>query len=378
MDLEKFNGKAGKLEKITEGSYTFIPCKIPTHINYDNKLLLLLSKATHKIGELSGAGEHLPNPNLLIVPYINREAIMSSRIEGTRITISELYKSQIQHEEGKDEDAVEVKNYISALNYALDSKEERITLDLIKKMHSILMSNNIRGHNKMPGKFRDMQNWIGFTDKIEDANYVPPPPAKVPDLMKELEDYINEDNVPSLIQAALMHYQFETIHPFCDGNGRIGRSLITLLLCKKKVILHPLLYLSAYFEKNRTEYESLLLRVNQEGCFEELIKFFLLGVQSQSEDAIDRAKKLYGIREAYRKKIQGVTMSNQAMNLIDSLFNNPFITISKAADVLDTTYPTAKRIIVDSFLKTGVLVEADKKERNKLYCAESILRTLEL
>jgi Fic family protein len=378
MEMEKFNGKAGRFEKwVMHGTeiHSYVPNELPSEIKFDNGLINSLSRATYKIGELSGMGLRLPDPNLLIIPYVKREALMSSRIEGTKMTVSEMYKSEAE-EKTEDMDSTEVRNYVSALKQALESKEEKITLETLKKMHAILMSGGVRGHEKNPGEFRKIQNFISLTNRIGEASYIPPPPHMVPDLMKSLENYVNSENATPLIQVALAHYQFETIHPFCDGNGRIGRTLVTLMLCKKNVLSQPLLYLSAYFEKFRKEYENLLLKVNQEGCYEEWVRFFLSGVESQSEDAIQRTKRLFGIRDEYIKKLREQPKAGRAAGLIDQLFYNPFINIPGVAKNLAVTYPTAKKI-TEQFLRAGILVEADKKQRNKLYCAEEILRELE-
>jgi Fic family protein len=231
----------------------------------------------------------------------------------------------------------------------------------------------VRGDEKAPGEFREVQNWIGSElSKVSDANFVPPNPEAVPKLMEDLIEYLNtEHNVPVLVRCALMHYQFETIHPFCDGNGRIGRSLITVYLCKKKKIIKPLLYISEFFEKHRLEYNELLLKTGQTGKFEGWIKFFLKAVEVQSEDASVRAHKLLYLRESYRKRVQREAQSSDILNIIDYLFSNPFITVKRAQHILDVTYPTGKKY-VEKLVEYEILKETNRLQREKTFVAYEI------
>jgi len=383
MEKEEFKGSFGELREREDkwGKYlTFIPQILPPKIELKPEIVLALSKADAKLGKLSGVGLLLPNPNLLILPYLKKEAIMSSRIEGTRISLSELFLTEAKGNEENVPDALEVTNYVKAVSYGLEKIEkEPITIELIKEMHNILMK-GVRGDNKYPGEFRTIQNWIGpKNSKPQEAQFVPPPPEEVPRLLQELISYLNtDDRLPLLMKCSLMHYQFETIHPFCDGNGRIGRSLITLYLCKKKLIIRPLLYLSGYFEKYRREYINLLLSTNKDGKFEEWIKFFLDAVTTQSEDALQRVTKMQNLREEYRKKTQESYKTTAITKLIDHLFMNPFITITTVEEVLDVTYPTAKRL-VDNLIKQGILKHSDEKvQRNKMFVAHEILNIIDV
>ncbi|MBP6933027.1 MAG: Fic family protein, partial [Candidatus Methanofastidiosum sp.] len=281
MEAENYKnafGKVVQVDGVNGDQYNvFIPNPLPPNIEFDEELVLILSRAEEKLGKLSGICLTLPSPNLLIIPYLRKEAIMSTRIEGTRISMQEVLLSEAKEREEKTKDAQEVVNYINTVNYALTKIEKSpINVELIKEMHKVLME-GVRGDDKAPGEFREVQNWIGSElSKVSNANFVPPNPEAVPKLMEDLIEYLNtEHNVPVLVRCALMHYQFETIHPFCDGNGRIGRSLITVYLCKKKKIIKPLLYISEFFEKHRLEYNELLLKTGQTGKFEGWIKFFL-------------------------------------------------------------------------------------------------------
>jgi Fic family protein len=377
VEEEYYKDAFGKIEAVKDEAgkeyNVFIPNPLPPKIDFDQELVLILSKAEEKLGKLSGVGLSLPSPNLLIIPYLRKEAIMSTRIEGTRISLQEVLLSETKEGEEKTPDAKEVINYINTVNYALKHVEDnQIDLNLIKKMHKILMG-GVRGDEKSPGKFRDVQNWIGSEfSNVSDAIFVPPNPEAVPELMDDLIDYLNTEHpVPVLVRCALMHYQFETIHPFCDGNGRIGRSLISVYLCKKKKIIKPLLYISEFFEKYRLNYNELLLKTGQTGKFEEWIKFFLKAIEVQSEDALLRAQKLLDLRESYRKQIQNETQTSEILNIIDYLFSNPFVTVSKAGKVSAVTYPTAKRYI-DKLIKYGILKETKHLQRERTYVAHEI------
>lgn len=377
MEAENYKNAFGKVvqadgEKGDQYNF-FIPSPLPPKIEFDEELVLILSKAEEKLGKLSGIGLTLPSPNLLIIPYLRKEAIMSTRIEGTRISMQEVLLSEAKEKEEKTKDAQEVINYINTVNYALTKIEKSpINVELIKEMHKVLME-DVRGDEKSPGDFREVQNWIGSElSKVSDANFVPPNPEAVPKLMEDLIEYLNsEHNVPVLVRCALMHYQFETIHPFCDGNGRIGRSLITVYLCKKKKMIKPLLYISEFFEKHRLEYNELLLRTGQTGKFENWIKFFLTAVEVQSEDALVRAHKLLDLREAYRKRVQREAQSSDILSIIDYLFSNPFITVKKAQMISDVTYPTAKRYM-EKLAEYEILKETNRLQREKTFVAHEI------
>ncbi|MBS3074682.1 Fic family protein [Candidatus Pacearchaeota archaeon] len=381
MEEAEFKGAFGKIVETQDsehGKYkAFIPNKLPPKVEYTSQVVLALSKADSTLSKLSGAGLLLPNPDLLIIPYLKKEALSSSRIEGTRISLSDYFLSEAKGIKKNDAEATEVLNYVEAINYGLEKiKEEQITVELIKEMHKILLS-NVRGNELLPGNFRPVQNWIGPPNtKIQEATFVPPPKEEVENLVKELIEYLNfYDEMPLLIRCALMHYQFETIHPFCDGNGRIGRTLITLYLCKKNKISKPLLYASDYFEKHRREYYDLLLNTNKSGKFEEWIKFFLEAIKVQSEDALDRTIKIQNLREEYRKKIIKEKQANNLIKVMDNLFFNPYTTINQISAQLKVTYPTAKKI-VDQFIKLGILKETKQKEREKLFVGHEILNII--
>src|SRR3989344_6980998 len=381
MEVSEFKGAFGKLDEREDKEYgkyfSFIPNKLPPKFDYNPLLVLALSKADSTLSKLSGAGLLLPNPDLLIIPYLKKEALSSSRIEGTQISLSDYFLSEAKGITKEDIEATEVGNYLHAIRRTLKEIETKpISIKLIKEMHRILLK-GVRGNELLPGNFRPVQNWIGPKNtKIKDATFVPPPKEEVERLIRELIDYLNSyDEMPLLIKCALMHYQFETIHPFCDGNGRIGRALITLYLCKKNKISKPLLYASDYFEKHRREYYDLLLNTNKSGKFEEWIKFFLEAIKVQSEDALDRTIKIQNLREEYRKKIIKEKQANNLIKVMDNLFFNPYTTINQISAQLKVTYPTAKKI-VDQFIKLGILKETKQKEREKLFVGHEILNII--
>ncbi len=381
MDKTEFTNPFGELVEIEDkrwGNYlSFVPNKLPPEIEFDKKLVLALTKAEATLSKLSGVGLLLPNPDLLITPYLKKEALSSSRIEGTRISLDEYFLSEANENQENNIDALEVLNYIQATNYALkEIKTKPITLELIKESHKILM-NNVRGNDKFPGKFRPIQNWIGLPgSKPQSAYFVPPPIEKIETLMQEMIDYMDTyDEMPILIKCALMHYQFETIHPFCDGNGRIGRALIVLYLIKKNKISKPLLYLSGFFEKYKPDYARLLAEANKKANFKDWLLFFLEAIKTQSEDAIEKAIRLQELKEKYRKQVQTKTQIISIMQIVDSLFVNPYITIKKAEKITKSSYPKAKRLI-STLEELGILFVKDNKERNKVFRAQEILEVI--
>jgi len=381
MEASEFKNLFGKLverEDKEHGKYlSFIPNKLPPKFDYSPSLVLALSKADSTLSKLSGAGLFLPNPELLIVPYLKKEALSSSRIEGTRISLSDYFLSEAKGIKKEDVEATEVGNYLRAIRYALgEINTKQIGAQLIKDMHKKLLK-GVRGDELLPGSFRPVQNWIGPKNtKIKDATFVPPPKEEIERLVQELIDYLNKnDGTPLLIKCALMHYQFETIHPFCDGNGRIGRALITLYLCKKNKISKPLLYTSDYFEKHRREYYDLLLTTNKTGNFEDWIRFFLEAVKVQSEDALERTIKIQKLREDYQNTTKNHKQASNLLNVIDNLFLNPFIRINQIASKLNVTYPTAKKA-VENLVKLKILTQMKGIERNKLFVAHKILEII--
>jgi Fic family protein len=382
MDLSAFTNPNGKFVSNKDGHKTFLPSLLPPKLDYDTSLASLLSEAHGLLGQLSGIGELLPNPDLLIRPYVTREAVLSSKIEGTQASIIDIFefeaKAKVDSEEdGRRKRIQEVVNYVHALDRCINKiqKNQPITLVMIKDSHKTLL-HNIRGQERTSGEFRKVQNWIGPAgSKIEDAVYVPPAPASLKATLEGVEKFIQQpsERIPVLVQCALIHYQFEAIHPFTDGNGRVGRLLIPLLLAKRRILSRPLLYLSAYFEKNKTEYYRHLLSVSQNSTWLEWVRFFLIGVIQQASDAITNIRKLMELRSKYEEKLLAKKASGNVIRLVDYLFSNPVVTITGASEYLDLTYPAAKHTV--EYLKNiGILVEIGKRERNRMFRAQEIFK----
>ena len=379
MDPSSFTDNApGKLIKSSGGRWAFVPNPLPPKPQYTPETLQLLSWADQKLGELAGVGKMLPNPHMLIGPFLRHEAVLSSRIEGTLATEEELLLFEINPAvEAKTPDVREVANYVKAIEYGFKRlKKLPVCLRFIRELHERLL-HGVRGADRRPGEFRTVQNYIGTRGElIQNARFVPPPPSELGPALDQLEQFLNAPSgLPLLIELALTHYQFEAIHPFVDGNGRIGRLLLSILLCERGPLPKPLLYLSAYFEKNRTQYVDLLLEVSKSGAWQEWIQFFLKGVAIQSEDAIARSQELLALWQKYRSRMQTVRASALGLNLIDSLFSRPVLTIPMAADRLKVTYASAK-LNVEKLVKNGILFEATGNRRNRTYIAQEIMNII--
>lgn len=384
MDASQFRNASASLRKgrLNEHDYTyFVPAPIPRKISYDDDLAYALSRADSSLGQLSGLGRNLPNPNLLITPYLRREAVLSSKIEGTQASLSDVFIEEAGTEAPtKSTDTEEVVAYVRALNRGISRLEEGrpLNLDLLRELHAILLS-GVRGKDKNPGNFRTEQNWIGPEGQgVSMARYVPPALAEMQDLLQDFNAYLEErPRTPNLVQAALLHYQFEAIHPFVDGNGRIGRLMIILHLLERGSLSKPLLYLSAYFEQRRHSYYDHLLHVSESGEYNQWLEFFLEGVHMQSEDALRRGQALVSLREEYQATLQTVQATAHTFTLLDRLFQNPYITIPYAQNFLGVSFPTAQRAI-EYLENAGIIVETTGQQRNKRFRAETILRTIEL
>ena len=383
MDKAAFTNPSGIFAMNNDGNETFVPNALPPRIQYDKHTTTLAVEAHMKLGQLSGIGEILPNPDLLIRPYVKREAVLSSKIEGTQASMLDIFQFEAGKKTESKEDVQnkrinEVINYIQALNECLEKvTTESISLKMIRNAHHTLMD-GVRSHERTPGKFRRVQNWIGVEySRIKDATYVPPPPEKVDEKMHELESFLQKPDpeIPVLIQCALIHYQFEAVHPFADGNGRIGRLLIPLILAERSLLSRPLLYLSAYFEKNRRAYYKHLRDVSEKSNWTEWIRFFLRGVIEQATDAVDNVKKLIQLRDLYEEKLRKKKASGNETRLMTYLFACPIISIPSAAAFLNVRYPAAK-LAIEKLQKKGILKEMGQRKRGRLFQAVDILDIL--
>jgi Fic family protein len=396
MHPDRFQANApGSLVKVEhpDGPYwAFVPDPLPPYLAWDSELVQILSSADRALGELAGLGRTMRNPHLLVAPFIRREAVSSSRIEGTQADLLDLYVSQLSlpgvSPRASEADVQETLNYVHALEYG----RRRLTaiplsLRLIREVHERLLT-GVRGRKASPGEFRTIQNMIGGA-KPQTARFVPPPAhlssgilhSGTPPMfeaLEQLEVYLNADNHhPPLIRLALIHYQFEAIHPFLDGNGRLGRLLIALILIHWDLLPLPLLYLSAYFEQHRDAYYDRLLAVSQRAAWRDWVIFFLKGIFEQAQDASGRAKRLNDLRERWREQLHKSGRSGLPIRLVDYLFETPILTISEAERHLGVTYRSAK-LAVDKLVALGVLAPFRDLPYARPYIAREILQVLGL
>lgn len=381
MQLEDFqsNHAPGRILHHPKGYWTYIPHPLPPDIGWSVELVTALSKADRALGELSGLAAMLPNPNLLIQPLIRREAVLSSRIEGTHASIGDLYAFEAVQLTLFEfpEDVKEVQNYVLALQYGLDRLSSLpVSLRLMRELHARLLQ-GVRGEQWTPGEFRRSQNWIGAPGStIQTATFVPPPVDEMNQALGELEKFIHhQDNIPPLIRLAMVHYQFEAIHPFLDGNGRIGRLLNSLLLHDWGLLSQPVLYLSAYFEANRQAYYDYLLAVSQKGAWHDWFIYFLLAVQTQANDSIERIQRLQLLRDEYREQFQQTRSTARLLQVIDWLFTQPIFNISQVSEMLSVSYSVAQRYVTQ-LEKAGIVEEITGQARNRVYRADEILNVV--
>lgn len=381
MNPEDFNSSsAGKVIQSPQGYWTFTPDPLPPVIEWTSELISTLSSADRALGELAGLGRSLVNPHLLVRPFIRREAVLSSRIEGTQASLTDIYAhetTQLPLFEMAP-DVQEVQNYVNALEYGLEQLATLpVSLRLIRDLHARLMA-GVHGEQWSPGEFRRDHNFIGPPDStIETATFVPPTVTSMGPALDEFEKYIHsKSDLPPLIRLGLIHYQFEAIHPFADGNGRIGRLLISLLLCAWGLLPQPLLNLSEFFEARREEYYRHLLRVSQAGDWEGWLGYFLTGIKTQGFDAVQRTRNLQDLRERYRTQFQTERAAARLLQVIDFLFEQPILNVQRVSSELDVHYPAAKRY-VDQLEDAGILTEITGRARDRVYRANEILEAIE-
>jgi Fic family protein len=363
-----------------EGGYwAFVPPPLPPDIALDFELGRRLSAADHALGLLAGTAQTLPNLHLLSRTLVRREAVLSSRIEGTQASLSDLvlFEAEVNRPDAR-EDVGEVFNYVQAVGHVLDpDRRLPVSVSLLREAHAILLT-GVRGGYATPGDFRRSQNWIGPPGcTLDEATYVPPPPERLWDCLDPFEKHLHaEQPLPPLLAIACLHYQFEAIHPFIDGNGRVGRLLITLLLSDWRLVPDPLLDLSAYIEPRRDEYYARLLAVSTDGDWRGWLEFFLTAVERQAADAVARAQGLQALRDHYRASVATARSSALLSVLVDALFETPALTIPRAAKQLDVTHRTA-RLNIGKLVDAGILIEVGERTRNKLFLAPGVLRAVE-
>ena len=367
MKLE--TDRAGILKRMQSNYECFVPHDLKyLKFNIDEEFQNLINRAYLLLGRLDGMATTLPDINLFVSMYVQKEAVISSQIEGTQASLIDVLQKDRKNEKIKDTE--EIVNYIKATNYAFKRLEELpLCMRLIKETHSILLS-GVRGNEKSPGEFRKSQNWIGYAGcKLNTASFVPPAPGEMEKSLTDLEKYIHEDSfIPNLIKIALIHYQFETIHPFLDGNGRMGRLLIILFLKERRLIEYPVLYLSYFFKKNRNMYYELLNNVRIKGEFEEWIKFFIEGICEISEDAISSIQKIIELKKADIEKIRNIPKGNISNLLLvyDYLLKHPFLETEDIRRLSDLSKPTVNKLL-ETLTELEILELVEEKKRYKQY-----------
>lgn len=367
MKLE--TDRAGVLKRMQSDYECFVPHDLKyLKFNIDEELQNLINRAYLLLGRLDGMATTLPDINLFVSMYVQKEAVISSQIEGTQASLIDVLQKDRKNEKIKDTE--EIVNYIKATNHAFKRLEELpLCMRLIKETHSILLS-GVRGDEKSPGEFRKSQNWIGYSGcTLNTASFVPPAPSEMEKSLNDLEKYMHEDNfIPNLIKIALIHYQFETIHPFLDGNGRMGRLLIVLFLKERELIEYPVLYLSYFFKKNRNRYYELLNNVRVKGEFEEWIKFFIEGICEISEDAILSVQKIIELKKADIEKICNIPKGNISNLLLiyDYLLKHPFLETKDIRRLSDLSKPTVNKLL-EILIELEILELVEEKKRYKQY-----------
>jgi Fic family protein len=378
--LPELASRAGTYQHQPTGYRAFIPAPLPPQppIRLDGELHRLLSQADLALGRLDGSIQTLPNPDLFVFMYVRKEAVLSSQIEGTQSSLQDLLAAEAQlytPETPKDVD--EVVNYVAAMNYGLARLSELpVSVRLIREIHEKLL-NGVRGSRLAPGELRRTQNWIGPGGcTLNEATFVPPPPDIVPQSLGDLERFLHGQNdLPLLIKIGLAHAQFETIHPFLDGNGRVGRLLITFLLCESSVLHEPVLYLSHYFKRHRQTYYDLLQATRDRGRWEEWLQFFLRGVAEVSVQATETSRRILTLREMHRNLITenlGYSAGN-GHRVLERLYQRPIVSVNEVRELTRTTYPAANQL-VERLVKIGVLTEITGRARNRRFRYDAYVR----
>ena len=355
---------------------SFRPAPLPPELNIDDEMLSSLTGATKALATLDALATYIPNMNLFVSMYVRKEALLSSQIEGTQATLEDVLDPLI--EKNANQNVADVVNYIKATEYALDRMNSLPLCNrLLKETHAVLMQ-GVRGQEKNPGEFRISQNWIGAQgSSIKNARYIPPNPQDMLEAMSDLEKYMNEDDsLDVLIKAALIHYQFETIHPFLDGNGRVGRLLITLFLLDKQALHFPALYISYYLKLNRIEYYDRMSEVRAKDNYEQWVRFFLLAIKESAEDAVETIKKLSFLHDKNIAIIESLgRQAKTARKIFDYLEQNPIIDIGKTATELNISFNTSSSYI-NRLVDLGILVQTNNSERKRVYAYEEYLSIL--
>ncbi len=381
MDPREFvSQNAGRAIQTQGGYWAFVPNPLPPEITWTEALVSVLAEAERDLAKLATRAADFSFPHLIIQPFIRNEAVISSRIEGTRASLTDLYTfevAQLSFFEQND-DVREVYNYVRATDYGMERlKTLPFSLRLIREIHEKLME-NVRGGALTPGEFRRSQNWIGPAGSTPaNAPFVPPPVDEMVQALGDLEKLLHAGmQIPALARAGMIHYQFEAIHPFLDGNGRVGRLLVTLLLCDWKLLPQPLLNLSTYIERHRQEYYDHLLAVSKQGAWEAWLRFFLRGVAEQARDSLYRMEHLQAIRVQYQYVVESSRNRERMANVVDFLFSRPIFSVRQVALGLDMPIKTAQDYIA-VLQKAGIVREITGYARNRIFQADEILKAVQ-
>jgi Fic family protein len=380
MAFRQISTRAGRYIKQPTGYQSFVPSALPPNprVQFDEPLLEMLSRADRAVGRLDGCAETLPNPELFVFMYIRKEAVLSSQIEGTEASLMDVLAFEAASREATSQDVGEVFNYVAAMRHGLARlKSLPLSLRLIKEIHSKLLLGT-RGAS-YAGEFRDKQNWIGPPGSLlKEALFVPPAPHDMHVALDNLEKFIHDNSpMPYLVRAGIAHAQFETIHPFVDGNGRLGRLLITFMLCEHKILRKPLLYLSYFFKKNRAEYYDRLQAVRESGQWENWLSFFLRGIGEVAEDATATARKIVQLREQHRRLVTDHLgrSTSRALNLLESLYRQPVVSMASVRELGGVTFQGASDM-VKRFSSLGILKEITGQRRHRLFAYARYLSLL--
>ena len=373
------SARAGRYIRQPEGYRAFFPAPLPPNppVRLEGELQSLLSRADRALGRLDGSIQTLPDPDLFVFMYVRKEAVLSSQIEGTQSSLQDLLAAEAQIlSRNIPKDVDEVINYVTAMNHGLQRlRELPVSIRLIREIHERLLD-GVRGAELTPGELRTRQNWIGPTGcTLNEATFIPPPPHEVASALGALEKFLHPDSdLPQLIQIGLAHAQFETIHPFLDGNGRVGRLLITFLLCQREILLKPVLYLSHFFKQHRMKYYERLQAVRDKGDWEGWLAFFLRGIIEVSGEATDTARRILALREDHRAAVTaqlGYAAGN-GLRVLETLYRSPIISVANAQKLIGATYPVANNIIA-RLVKIGILREITGNKRNRRFLYQPYL-----
>ncbi len=372
------NNRAGRFVRQPAGYQAFIPAPLPPRppVVLDGEIVALLSRADLALGRLDGIVKVVPDPDFFVAMYVRREAVLSSQIEGTQSTLEDLLEVELvpERERRHNSDVGDIVGYIRAMNHgAMRLGTLPLSLRLIREIHAELLRDG-RGGLATTGEFRATQNWIGSAGAtLQQATFIPPPAHEMIAALGDFERYLHEDEErPALIEVGLAHAQFETIHPFLDGNGRVGRLLITFLLMHRGVLRRPLLYLSYFFKLHRAEYYDRLMAVRLSGDWEGWLRFFLRGVAETAEEAADKAERIFEMREMQRTRVIDAKLAQHGLPLLALLFQRPLINVGLVTEALDVTFPTANRL-VGRFEELGLLTEITGQKRSRVYRFEPYL-----